>query len=77
MAASNIQGMVCSMTETDPGRFGLREQSLDSSDGSHMSPIQPCPIFISPGFPCSSLYFFASSTDPILTCSLFTLLTVE
>lgn len=77
MAASNIQGMVCSMREMDPGHFDLKEQSLDSSDGSHKSPIQPCPIFISPGFPCSSLYFFASSADSILTCSLFTLLTVE
>lgn len=77
MAASNIQGMVCPMGEMDPGHFGIREQSLGSSAGSYKSPVQTCPIFTSPGSPCSSLYFFASSADPLLICSLFTLLTVE
>jgi len=44
----------------DPGHIDLlREQSLDSL-GFHKLSIEPHPIFISPGFPCSNLYFFAS-----------------
>lgn len=52
-------------------------KSLDSSAGSHKSSVELCPIFISSGFSFSSLYFFVSFRDLILTCSLFTLLTVE